>query len=88
MRLCWFESVFLCGLVRSARFAGGCPVARQQLLGAALRASMPGLAPAGESLFFASPKKSNQKKGDPQSGSLRWRFGQLAVLEGSGIFRN
>ena len=26
---------------------------------------MPGLAPAGEILFFASPKKSTQKKGDP-----------------------
>ena len=25
----------------------------------------PGLAPAGETLFFASPKKSTQKKGDP-----------------------
>ena len=25
----------------------------------------PGLAPAGEALFFASPKKSTQKKGDP-----------------------
>ena len=25
----------------------------------------PGLAPAGEVLFFASPKKSTQKKGDP-----------------------
>jgi hypothetical protein len=27
--------------------------------------SKPGLAPAGEALFFASPKKSTQKKGDP-----------------------
>ena len=26
----------------------------------------PGLAPAGELLFFASPKKSNQKKGEPR----------------------
>ena len=26
---------------------------------------MPGLAPAADSLFFASPKKSKQKKGDP-----------------------
>ena len=30
---------------------------------------LPG-SPGGESLFFASPKKSNQKKGDPQSGPL------------------
>ena len=29
----------------------------------------PGLAPAGEVLFFASPKKSTQKKGDPQSAT-------------------
>ncbi len=28
-------------------------------------ACWPGLAPAGEALFFASPKKSPQKKGDP-----------------------
>ncbi|RYX96842.1 MAG: hypothetical protein EOO28_06160 [Comamonadaceae bacterium] len=28
-------------------------------------ASKPGLVPADELLFFASPKKSNQKKGDP-----------------------
>ena len=32
--------------------------------------SLPG-SPGSESLFFASPKKSNQKKGDPQSGPLR-----------------
>jgi|GEM_PF-6415821 len=25
------------------------------------------LSPLGESLFFASPKKNNQKKGDPSS---------------------
>jgi hypothetical protein len=31
---------------------------------------VPGL-PGGNSLFFASPKKSKQKKGDPQSGPLR-----------------
>ncbi len=29
------------------------------------RGGKPGLAPAGDSLFFASPKKSKQKKGDP-----------------------
>src|SRR3989344_6135125 len=27
------------------------------------------VAPAGDSLFFASPKKSKQKKGDPQSAT-------------------
>ena len=32
--------------------------------------SMPGLAPAGDLLFFASPKKPKEKKGDPQSGPL------------------
>ncbi|MES1980702.1 MAG: hypothetical protein V4451_21885, partial [Pseudomonadota bacterium] len=31
----------------------------------------------GKSLFFASPKKSNQKKGDPTSGSLRFASGNL-----------
>ncbi len=39
----------------------------------------PGLAPAGEALFFASPKKSTQKKGDPAvcdpSASLRGNLG-------------
>ncbi len=42
----------------------------------------PGLAPAGEVLFFASPKKSTQKKGDPAvcvPARLR-RTGQPAVL--------
>ena len=37
----------------------------------------PGVAPAGELLFFASPKKPNEKKGDPQSGSLRCATGNL-----------
>ncbi|QEA11658.1 hypothetical protein FOZ74_00545 [Comamonas flocculans] len=32
------------------------------------RRRRPGLAPAGEALFFASPKKSAQKKGDPAVG--------------------
>ena len=40
-------------------------------------ASMPGLAPAGDLLFFASPKKPKEKKGDPQSGSLRFASGNL-----------
>ena len=33
------------------------------------RGRRPGVAPAGEVLFFASPKKSTQKKGDPQSAT-------------------
>ena len=33
-------------------------------------AGKPGLAPAGETLFFASLKKSTQKKGDP----MVWEF--------------
>ena len=37
---------------------------------------LPGL-PGCKSLFFASPKKSNQKKGDPQSGSLLYATGNL-----------
>ena len=32
---------------------------------------VPGLGPAAEALFFASPKKSTQKKGEPKSGALR-----------------
>ena len=36
-------------------------------------AGKPGLAPAGEALFFASPKKSTQKKGEPKA----WRIGAL-----------
>ena len=35
----------------------------------------PGLVPAGEVLFFASPKKSTQKKGDPQSATPALRYG-------------
>jgi hypothetical protein len=31
----------------------------------------PGLAPAGELLSFASPKASNQRKGEPTAGPLR-----------------
>ncbi len=39
--------------------------------------ALPGLAPAGEVLFFASPKKSTQKKGEPGSSSLRCAAGTL-----------
>ncbi len=40
-------------------------------------ASVPGLAPAGEVLFFASPKQSTQKKGEPGASSLRCAQGTL-----------
>jgi len=45
----------------------------------------PGLAPAGEALFFASPKKSTQKKGDPMVWVLPLRSRQPAVLDKSGV---
>ena len=42
--------------------------ARRPVGAACLRGGWgPGLAPAGELLFFASPKKNSQKKGDPMS---------------------
>ena len=47
----------------------------------------PGLAPAGELLFFASPKKPNEKKGDPQSGSLRCASGNLRCSTPAGVRR-
>jgi len=39
-------------------------------------ACKPGLAPAGDLLFFASPKKSTQKKGDP----MVWEFFGVRLL--------
>ena len=41
--------------------------------------------PGGSSLFFASPKKSNQKKGDPAVCVPSLRFGQPAVLSKTGV---
>jgi len=41
-------------------------------------------APAGESLSFASPKESNQRKGDPAVCVPSLRYGQPAVLGESG----
>jgi uncharacterized membrane protein YesL len=38
---------------------------------------VPGFAPAGALLFFASPKKSKQKKGEPNALSLRFATGTL-----------
>jgi hypothetical protein len=45
---------------------------------------MPGL-PGGKSLFFASPKKSNPKKGEPESGPLRCAAWFLALLGAGGV---
>jgi len=47
-------------------------------------AHKPGLAPAGELLFFASPKKPNEKKGDPMVRVPPLRYGQPAVLAENG----
>jgi hypothetical protein len=38
---------------------------------------VPGLAPAGDSPVIASPKKSKQKKGEPNAPSLRFATGTL-----------
>ena len=45
----------------------------------------PGFAPAGEALFFVSPKKSTPKKGDPTGCVPSLRCGQPAVLAPSGV---
>ena len=44
----------------------------------------PGLGPAADLLFFASPKKSRQKKGDPTVCVPPLRCGQPAVLDSGG----
>ncbi|SEF29734.1 hypothetical protein SAMN03159371_04306 [Variovorax sp. NFACC28] len=44
----------------------------------------PGLGPAADLLFFASPKKSRQKKGDPTVCVPSLRCGQPAVLDVGG----
>ena len=48
-------------------------------------ACKPGLAPAGDLLFFVSPKKPKEKKGDPMVWVPPLRFGQPAVLNKSGV---
>ena len=48
----------------------------------------PGLAPAGDSLSFASPKESKQRKGDPQSGSLCFASGDLSYAVKAGVCAN
>ena len=45
------------------------------------------VAPAGDSLFFASPKKSKQKKGDPQSATPALRYGANLRRGGCGVRR-
>ena len=45
-----------------------------------LSRGLPG-SPGGESLSFASPKESNQRKGDPQSGPLRGSLKKLKEPE-------
>ena len=45
------------------------------------------VAPAGDSLFFASPKKSKQKKGDPKSATPALRFGANLRRSGCGVRR-
>jgi hypothetical protein len=45
----------------------------------------PGLAPAGDSLSFASPKERKQRKGDPMVWVPSLRYGQPAVLAESGV---
>jgi hypothetical protein len=44
----------------------------------------PGLAPAGEALFFASPKKTTEKKGEPNASSLRCAVGKLCCSGSAG----
>ena len=48
-------------------------------------AHKPGLAPAGDLLFFASPKKPKEKKGDPMVWVPSLRYGQPPVLGKSGV---
>ena len=43
------------------------------------------IAAAGDSLFFASPKKPKEKKGDPGYCVPALRYGQPAVLGKSGV---
>ena len=43
------------------------------------------VAAAGDLLFFASPKKPKEKKGDPGACVPALRYGQPAVLASSGV---
>ncbi|MFZ3140187.1 MAG: hypothetical protein WA147_06230 [Polaromonas sp.] len=44
--------------------------------------------PGGNSLSFASPKESKQRKGDPQSESLRFASGNLRYAAKAGVRAN
>ena len=57
-------------------------VIRSRLFAAFRRRSV---AAAGDLLFFASPKKPKEKKGDPGSCVPALRYGQPAVLGKSGV---
>ena len=46
------------------------------------------VSPGGDSLFFASPKKSKQKKGDPTVCDPPLHYGQPAVLASGGVRAN
>jgi hypothetical protein len=50
-----------------------------------MRASKSGLGPAADLLFFASPKKTKEKKGDPMVWVLALRSRQAAVLDKIGV---
>src|SRR5215216_6405690 len=50
--------------------------------------SWPGGCPACNSLSFASPKESKQRKGDPGSCVPSLRYGQPAVLGSGGVSLN
>ena len=60
----------------------GCALCGRRALCAGRR---PGVVPAGEALFFVSPKKSTPKKGDPTGCVPSLRCGQPAVLAPSGV---
>ena len=55
------------------------------LLHACVKGGSRVVAPAGDSLSFASPKESKQRKGDPTVCVPALRFGQPAVLASSGV---
>src|SRR2546425_7292135 len=48
-------------------------------------AAVAGSRPGGDSLSFASPKESKQKKGDPTVCDPSLRYGHLAVLGPAGV---
>ena len=55
-----------------------------QRAGSLPRAAGRDMRPAAQSLFFASPKESNQKKGDPAVRVPSLRYGQPVVLTAGG----